>query len=51
MINQMLDALQMQWGLVENDVGRLKMGSVHLTKEAAEHHSNALFKINNQVVK
>ena len=45
------DALQMQWGTVENDNGRLKIGSVHLTKEAAEHHSNALFKINNQVAK
>ena len=45
------DALQMQWGTVENDNGRLKMGSVHLTKEAAEQHSYALFKINNQVAK
>ena len=26
-------------------------GMVHLTKEAAEQHSHALFKINNQVVK
>ena len=45
------DALQMQWGTVENDNGRLKMGSVHLTKDAAEQHSYALFKINNQVAK
>ena len=44
-------ALQRQWGTVENDNGRLKMGSVYLTKEAAEQHSCALFKINNQVAK
>ena len=50
-ISSNCDALQMQWGAVENDNGRLKMGSVHLTKEAAEQHSYALFKINNQVAK
>ena len=29
----------------------LRFGLAHLTKEAAEQHSHALFKINNQVVK
>ena len=41
-------ALQRQWGTVENDNGRLKMGFVHLTKEAAEQHAAALLKINTQ---
>ena len=29
----------------------IRFGMVHLTKEAAEQHSHALFKINNQVAK
>ena len=33
------------------DRGTLSNGYIHLTKEAAEQHSHALFKINNQVAK
>ena len=39
------------WDGVEWDKRTLADGRIHLTKEAAEQHSYALFKINNQVAK
>ena len=35
----------------QTEVLFIRFGLVHLTKEAAEQHSHALFKINNQVAK
>ena len=40
-----------EWDCVEWDKRTLADGRIHLTKEAAEQHSYALFKINNQVAK
>ena len=40
-----------KWHGVAWDRGTLSNGYIHLTKEAAEQHSHALFKINNQVAK
>ena len=39
------------WDCAPWDRTTLSNGCVHLTKEAAEQHSHALFKINNQVAK
>ena len=40
-----------EWDCVAWDISTLSNGWLHLTKEAAEQHSHALFKINNQVAK
>jgi hypothetical protein len=40
-----------KWDCLGWDKRTLADGWVHLTKEAAEQHSYALFKINNQVAK
>ena len=40
-----------KWHGIAWDMGTLSNGHIHLTKEAAEQHSHALFKINNQVAK
>ena len=39
------------WDCIAWDSDILSNGWLHLTKEAAEQHSHALFKINNQVAK
>ena len=40
-----------EWDCLSWDISTLPDGWLHLTKEAAEQHSHALFKINNQVAK
>ena len=40
-----------RWHGIAWDMGALSNGRIHLTKEAAEQHSHALFKINNQMAK
>ena len=40
-----------EWDCLAWDSDTLSNGYIHLTKEAAEQHSHALFKINNQVAK
>ena len=40
-----------EWDCLAWDSDALSNGYIHLTKEAAEQHSHALFKINNQVAK
>ena len=40
-----------EWDCLEWEIDTLSNGWIHLTKEAAEQHSYALFKINNQVAK
>ena len=40
-----------EWDCLAWDSDALSNGWLHLTKEAAEQHSHALFKINNQVAK
>ena len=45
------DIVLKKWYCAPWDRSTLSNGCIHLTKEAAEQHSYALFKINNQVVK
>ena len=45
------DIVLKEWDSAPWDRTTLSNGCVHLTKEAAKQHSNALFKINNQVAK
>ena len=40
-----------KWHGIAWDRGTLSNGHIHLTEEAAQQHSHALFKINNQVAK
>ena len=40
-----------EWDCLAWDSDALSNGYIHLTKEAAEQYSHALFKINNQVAK
>ena len=49
-IDTEIDIHETRWVSFDN-VGLVSFGMVHLTKEAAEQHSHALFKINNQVAK
>ena len=39
------------WECMAQEIDTLSNGWIHLTEEAAEQHSHALFKINNQVAK
>ena len=45
------DIMLKKWDSAPWDRTTLSNGWLHLTKEAAEQHSHALFKINNQVAK
>ena len=45
------DIVLKEWDCAPWDRTTLSNGYIHLTKEAAEQHSHALFKINNQVAK
>ena len=45
------DIVLKKWDCAPWDRNTLFNGYIHLTKEAAEQHSHALFKINNQVAK
>ena len=45
------DIMLKNWDCAPGDRTTLSNGYIHLTKEAAEQHSHALFKINNQVAK
>ena len=45
------DIMRKTWDCAPWDRTTLSNGYIHLTKEAAEQHSHALFKINNQVAK
>ena len=49
-IDTELDIHETRWVSFDN-MGLVSCGMVHLTKDAAEQHSHALFKINNQVAK
>ena len=49
-IDTELDIHETRWVSFDN-MGLVSCGMVHDTKEAAEQHSHALFKINNQVAK
>ena len=49
-IDTELDIHETRWVSFDN-IGLVSCGMVHLTKDSAEQHSYALFKINNQVAK
>lgn len=49
-VNSVYEVLQSSWYGDDSDKNRLAFGNVHLTREAAQEHADALRKINTQGV-